>query len=569
MRLINTTTLQLEYFLDRSVPPYAILSHTWEEEEVTFQDMALPRPLNKKGYNKIAETCRLARERNLAYAWVDTCCIDKTSSSELTESINSMFQWYVKAEVCFTYLSDLPAQTELKDGIKRCRWVTRGWTLQELIAPRRLLFYDSVWQLRGTKMDPGVATALSRLTNIPPKVLSMEKEATRCSIAQRISWASRRETTRLEDMAYCLLGLLEVNMPLIYGEGQDAFRRLQEEVIKKRNDLSIFAWNPTAAEEQGGGRELRSCSLLATSPAAFVGSGEYRSYHAASAPEFSMTNKGLRLERDLMLIPTRNGLEYVMRVATCPEPCAHAGSHDIGIRLRKIEQGHFVRRLCKTMEYHPKHMKNVQLIPAAPFRLLTDMKLLEGSWTTSIGRGGIQMHTPENTRIVDVLPGESWNAETRFFFPNDPERVRALRSEVSVGEKTVACTILIRFNPEWDQQPIVKVDHNDLSQLARRALFSPREDGMTNNSLRWREFLRDYPQSRWLTDQAEGLTDGAVFTFKVKVSSGTLQVFGKSVDVWTVHLEVEDRKVSRMSMAWRRICENAKHDTRSSGWPHS
>jgi hypothetical protein len=137
MRLINTTTLQLEDFTLRDVPPYAILSHTWGADEVTFQDMKACKPdLNTEhGYTKIVETCRLALEQGLGYAWVDTCCIDKSSSAELTESINSMFGYYARSSICFAYLVDLqPGMSE--ESMHACRWFTRGWTLQELIAPR-------------------------------------------------------------------------------------------------------------------------------------------------------------------------------------------------------------------------------------------------------------------------------------------------------------------------------------------------------------------------------------------------------------------------------------------------
>jgi hypothetical protein len=142
MRLINAKTLRFQDFFGGDMPPYAIPSHTWETDEVTFQDMASPYLPPKSGYTKITETCRLALEMDIEHAWVDSCCIDKSSSAELTESINSMFQWYENAAVCYVYLADLHPGTEFRDGIDRCRWTNRGWTLQELIAPRNVYFYD-------------------------------------------------------------------------------------------------------------------------------------------------------------------------------------------------------------------------------------------------------------------------------------------------------------------------------------------------------------------------------------------------------------------------------------------
>ncbi|KAE9366483.1 HET-domain-containing protein [Stipitochalara longipes BDJ] len=149
MWLINTTSLKPHQFFGSKIPKYAILSHTWEDEELSFQELALPsRSVKaKKGYNKIRETCLKALHIGLHYAWVDTCCIDKTSSAEITESINSMFQWYKNAVVCFVYLSDLPLgissqSAGLLKSLKTCRWFTRGWTLQELIAPNNIRFYN-------------------------------------------------------------------------------------------------------------------------------------------------------------------------------------------------------------------------------------------------------------------------------------------------------------------------------------------------------------------------------------------------------------------------------------------
>src|SRR5690349_10470978 len=121
MKLINTFTEVLEEFIGRNIPEYAILSHTWEEEEVTFTDFTSGAYKAMKGYQKIEATCRLAREAGICYAWVDTCCIDKSSSAELTECINSMFQWYRRSKICYVFLTDLPAGTALEVGLPRCR----------------------------------------------------------------------------------------------------------------------------------------------------------------------------------------------------------------------------------------------------------------------------------------------------------------------------------------------------------------------------------------------------------------------------------------------------------------
>ncbi|KAF1980723.1 HET-domain-containing protein [Aulographum hederae CBS 113979] len=267
MRLINTETLELEEFYLKNAPPYAILSHTWGDEEVTSQDMAHPVSSQKKGYRKIAETCRLAQEAGFDWCWVDTCCIDKASSAELTESINSMFNWYSAAEICVVFLEDLEPSIHhaSADNIIQCRWFTRGWTLQELIAPSVVRFYDSTWTLRGTKSE--LSKIIARHTRIPIPILLNDDSVQLCSVAGRMSWAANRETTRLEDQAYSLLGIFGVNMPLLYGEGPKAFRRLQEEIIKRDNDLTIFAWDVADWNVHGG---YISQSLFAPSPAAFA-----------------------------------------------------------------------------------------------------------------------------------------------------------------------------------------------------------------------------------------------------------------------------------------------------------
>ncbi|KAJ9129985.1 HET-domain-containing protein [Coniochaeta hoffmannii] len=233
MRLFHARSLKFQDFNESSLPPYAILSHTWDApEEVTLQDMTSPYLPSKKGYAKITETCRLALGHSLEYVWIDTCCIDKTSSAELTESINSMFRWYQKAR-----------------------------TLQEMLAPLDLQFYNSRWALIGTKEELG--KELSKITRIPIEAITAARSLRSFSAAARMSWASERVTTREEDIAYCLLGLFDVHMPLVYGEGNKAFYRLQEEIIKKTFDPSLFAWQPDDETAQ------TYLSVLATSPADF------------------------------------------------------------------------------------------------------------------------------------------------------------------------------------------------------------------------------------------------------------------------------------------------------------
>ncbi|CAH0045504.1 unnamed protein product [Clonostachys solani] len=252
MRLINAHTLALEEFFGANIPKYAILSHTWGSEEILLtewteieaasKELGVEHPPAKAGYAKIKNALNQAIRDGLDYLWVDTNCIDKPNWSELAEAINSMFAWYRDAVVCYAYLEDAdefpipPTRQELQD----CRWFTRGWTLQELLAPDKVNFYSRDWTFLGSKND--LADTIKDITGIPKSFITGRHSIYRASLAQRMSWVARRITTRPEDIAYCMLGILDVNMPLIYGEGYKAFIRLQEEIIKSSADESLFCW---------------------------------------------------------------------------------------------------------------------------------------------------------------------------------------------------------------------------------------------------------------------------------------------------------------------------------------
>jgi len=238
MRLLNTSSYEVREFLYQIPPAYAILSHTWEQDEVLLQDMVKGRDhaSKRKGFAKIEGCCRQALEDGYSWVWIDTCCIDKTSTAELHEAVNSMYSWYQGAGVCYAYLADVP-----RFSFMDSRWFERGWTLQELIAPRYVEFYAADWSELGTKSS--LEPAICAITGISADVLKGRSPLT-CTVAERMSWAAGRRTTRLEDEAYCLLGIFDINMSLLYGEGTRAFTRLQEEIIKQSEDLSLLAWSP-------------------------------------------------------------------------------------------------------------------------------------------------------------------------------------------------------------------------------------------------------------------------------------------------------------------------------------
>ncbi|EEU37114.1 uncharacterized protein NECHADRAFT_52245, partial [Fusarium vanettenii 77-13-4] len=301
MRLINVRTMELEEFHGDQVPWYAILSHTWGQGEVTFQDWKDPNLASQKaGFAKILGACQQAREDSLEYLWVDTNCIDKSSSAELSEAINSMFAWYRDAVVCYAFLIDVPTiPTSGQDrftGFCKSRWFTRGWTLQELLAPKEVIFFDQNWQKVGTRSG-SLGERISAITQINVHIITDPSTMIHASVAQKMSWLSRRVTTRVEDMAYCMLGIFDINMPLLYGEGRNAFLRLQEEIVKISTDHTIFCWN--WVESVPGSWT----SMLAPTPAAFESSGCYvEPIRDASSPElspYSFTNAGLSIRLPL------------------------------------------------------------------------------------------------------------------------------------------------------------------------------------------------------------------------------------------------------------------------------
>ncbi|KAF5585259.1 het-domain protein [Fusarium subglutinans] len=264
MRLLSAKGLFFKEFPGDKIPKYAILSHRWEGEEPSYSDMKTrvthrdadvlgAGPLwTERNYRKIYQFGLMASQAGYEYIWVDTCCIDKSSSTELQESINSMCRWYMESGVCYAYLSDVTISADVvthktgsagskpwTESFQNSQWFTRGWTLQELLAPRELIFYDKNWHMCGNRVE--LQDAIQAATGIDGTSLikaSYEEGAYLRSLrsGRLFTWAASRQTTRCEDRAYSLLGMFNVNMPLLYGEKDRAFYRLQEEVIKVNED---------------------------------------------------------------------------------------------------------------------------------------------------------------------------------------------------------------------------------------------------------------------------------------------------------------------------------------------
>ncbi len=237
MRLLEYRDGKIEPTKDlvRDIPDYAILSHTWgpDIDEVSYKDFVDGTEKGKAGYRKIKFCAEQAKRDNLEYFWVDTCCIDKTNSVELQGALNSMFQWYSKAARCYVYLTDIPDDWESALRVPH-KWFTRGWTLQELLAPASVEFFTEDGRRLGDKrsLEPLIHT----VTGIPVSVLQGTVALADVDVDERFAWAEKRQTTREEDGAYCLLGIFGIFMPIIYGEDKlSAVRRLKREIAISMN----------------------------------------------------------------------------------------------------------------------------------------------------------------------------------------------------------------------------------------------------------------------------------------------------------------------------------------------
>lgn len=385
MRLLHTKNLEIANFSGR-LPRYAILSHTWEGEEVSLHDL---QPGGKakqmKGYAKVQSSCALAASQGYHYIWIDTCCIDKSSSAELSEAINSMFRWYQEADTCYAFLSDVTATGSIDNfaitggrgdadisEVVAARWFTRGWTLQELIAPRSLDFFNKDWVHIGSRDK--AARAVELATSIPPAAL-LGRHLPGISIHRRMQWAATRVTSRPEDIAYCLLGIFDVNMPLLYGEGRKkAFRRLQEEIVKTSTDLSIFLWTLPGGQTNDPDRAFRG--LLAEDPSWFTPNGfrlgDNESPNALQEPSMGITNKGVNVKWAIIPIPEDPaGTIYLAMLA-------QSGETRGGIVIQQLDNdaSQFCRVVADRLIWVERQGANYQIVGKG---LLADPRSLLGS----------------------------------------------------------------------------------------------------------------------------------------------------------------------------------------------
>lgn len=428
----------------RNIPPYAILSHTWmgDDDEVSYEDWSASIAESKAGYAKIRSCAEQAVRDGLEHIWADTCCIQKSSSAELSEAINSMYAWYQDATTCYAFLSDVPSKQEFASS----KWFTRGWTLQELIAPTKLVFFDETWTPLGSRTD--LQRAVSECTGIPSSVLSGAEHFETFSIAQRMSWAANRVTTRVEDIAYCMLGLFDINMPLIYGEGENAFMRLQEEILKISEDHSIFAWR--SHDARGG--------CLATSPSAFSMSSnivQSNPFGVHNEPTI-VSSSGIHLHVPLIAsIAGRRGVAILN--------CIDGGFGDkyvaIIVRDMTLTMNRFER--IRSNEFRFFNMRNLRKTMDSITRLCIQKGRIRRVATLEVAKGnadGILDLNPVSASLFEAAAARQ-DDEVWFFLSNrktdinavDNNGMSALHHAASTGTVTTMRMLLGRPDIQLEQ----------------------------------------------------------------------------------------------------------------------
>ncbi|KAI3326790.1 heterokaryon incompatibility protein-domain-containing protein [Xylariaceae sp. AK1471] len=457
MRLIDVRTtfseskIAFKEIQELNATKYLIVSHAWgwsnqtnnwgnPQEEIDFEVASMPfTEINRlTSLNKIKSACRLAASRKIDYVWIDTCCIDQKNSTEVTEGINSMFEWYHKSELCAVYLADLHYENkdgpnELYERLKACRWFERGWTLQELLAPTQVYFYDKNWTFIGTKKD--LAVNIESITGIDRESVENPSSISLRSIAHKMAWASNRKTTKPEDRAYSLIGIFNVNIPMIYGEGVvRAFHRLQKEITMTTSELSVFGW------EDERNREFYS--MLADSPDVFASGRDLNGY----IPEqhYNMTNKGIHMTYSLRKVPRKQGNRCYFQWLL---PIGYRSSTEssdpdvIGILLRKIDTQAFVRYNGNSLvRYTEQEFRKFPRTQSQTFYVA----LSPDDYHWRVRQASLHaIFVPQSTTIevFRVAPEATWDCERGLFFnhPHDDfvtgVSLRILLSDLPKDEK--------------------------------------------------------------------------------------------------------------------------------------
>lgn len=497
-KYINTGIWELKGFPEDEFPEYCILSHRWGpgDSEVTYQELIdsdifwKRQTQQKTGYRKIQYACSTTRDYQKDWLWCDTCCIDKTSSAELSEAINSMYQWYQNSSLCIAYLSDYPS--EKVPNFDKSEWFERAWTLQELIAPPKVVFFDKDWNPSfGKKHDDHMVDAIARRTRIDKQALLSEKRLEKFSVAQRMSWAADRKATRSEDIAYSLLGIFDVNMPMLYGEGKKAFVRLQEEIMQRNADQSIFVWSS----------EKQTRSIFASGPTDFARCGAVQQY-GRKKQAFALNNLGLDIQVSywpagfntyMAELAVENGgphrLAHLM-LEIDPETgylCRVGTEVDAPLRLRWEDGPEFVQQKRVTILRQMMNKYPVCSEALFGFRLADECLPLSliNNWHPDHDwdRGRWQHRS-----ISD--PRKTSSSNLFFEIPNNVSKSIAMMT-FAVGYETylIQLTFDFEFNPACH---ISKMTLDFDQRFRRRDLMTDRDDGLYQWADKDSEWLRSH-----------------------------------------------------------------------------
>jgi hypothetical protein len=506
MRLLQVSHQRLEEFHDKNkTPEYAILSHTWiqpSHHEVSLQDLQdtdWTEAKQKQGWNKIAHTMNQAKTDGYEYIWIDTCCIDQRNPTELSTSINSMFDWYKDASVCYAYLDDVYQEpgrpANVAEALSKSRWTTRGWTLQELIAPSAVTFYDSKWRYLTSRRDS--ALQISEVTKIDIEVLTTCDGSLRLdsfSVAKRMSWAAERETTRPEDRAYSLFGLFDITMLTQYGEGeQRAFFRLQEEIVKISADQSLFAWDVGEIKANEG-------LLFAPSPKCFKGRGHITPSEQSLPTAFHMNNRGLNIEiqgfRALSNSTDASSGGRHQAILDCRSTISPSSA--ILINLNPAGQGEFcispdTSRRCEDIDWlELRRRESMTRFLRRKITITRNARISERSQPDIRSEGPplytmlrLDLHTEglladqQGPTICAAYPPQSWTADLSTCQPKPGHgadqgvaariRYRVLDS-VTRSECTQEFILAFAYGPTARANPYVLNDPNELAQFTYPAL---------------------------------------------------------------------------------------------------
>lgn len=538
--------------------PYAILSHTWgrytessetqdgtwdpDDAEILFADINDQTTRHRKEYawRKILMACKAAQDDHIDYLWVDTCCFNKDSSAELDESINAMFGWYKESKVCLVYLADLEVdRVQQKEDLKHCRWFKRGWTLQELVAPMNVDFYNQDWKKIGSnrKTIGSVSEAddtktkeaddyfelgdiLSAITKIDDRAFK-KMACSSFTVAERMKWAADRKTRRPEDRAYSLLGLFGVHMSLIYGiGGEAAFRRLQVEIIQNTTDMTVFAWN---SEESDGASpdSIKFCSMLADSPDQFSNSPSMTSMELEG--HFSITNKGVSLDAStLRIVPNamhESDVPLVLMIGWSDHPKLKEYILCYGVYLQKIGSGNYVRCVKDKLAQFEENRKKYELQPVPRHQCYITISVPDAESVFKKSRrkaiAVLKEFKPSKSaeladpsldwtiKVLNCVPERNWDYRNGLFFRvgyGHRDVVRAVSVDLSLLGLSFKFAVLL--HGDGDTLKAYIMDESNANWPDVKPIFGPSQ---RFDSAKWDDLMIDLShQSEYLDVVAQG-----------------------------------------------------------------